>query len=136
MAIPAGTDKEERHRVSAQEHQTQEDPRLDQEDQLPRRHRGDPTAHVEGTEITLALKDPVGKPARLSEKKTLVQKYCCCSGCSAKTLCIGLTGDTGCEVGLGFPTALIMGGRIKLAFNKEAAFALSTKKPGSFTQLF
>lgn len=79
MAIPAGTDTEKRHRVSAQEHQTQEDTRMDQEDQLTRRHRGDSTAHVEGTEITLTLKVPVAKLARLREKNIG----------SAKNLCIG-----------------------------------------------
>lgn len=62
---------------------------MDQEDQLTRRHRGDSTAHVEGTEITLTLKVPVAKLARLREKK----HWLC------KELVYWLTGDNGCGFG-------------------------------------
>lgn len=56
MAIPAGADKKKRHRVSAKEHQEEEDPWLDQEAQLTGRHRGASSTNVKGTQVTLALK--------------------------------------------------------------------------------
>lgn len=105
MAIPAGTDKEKRNRVSAQKHQTQENAWLDQEDELKKWNRSGSTAHVEGTEITLTLKIPVGKP-----KKTLDLK---------KNLCAGLTGDTRCGFGLAFPY---------INNGQEIAFAVGKKK--------
>lgn len=62
VAIPAGTGKKKRDRVSAQEYQTQKDSWLDQEAQFTRRHWSSSTTHVEGTEISLPLRVNVVKP--------------------------------------------------------------------------
>lgn len=117
LAIPAGTDQKKRNGVPAEEHQTQEDPRLDQEVELTRRHWGAPTAHVEGTEITFTLRVPIGKPARLSGNRHWIwnagsfQQRPCVLG----WLILGVAGFV-------MPNALMMGGRLK-----QVAFVLGWK---------
>lgn len=78
MAISADTNKKERHRVSAKEHQTEEDPWLDQEAQHTERHRVASETNVKGTQIPLTLKIPVEKLQDFGNREqTLIRNVSC-----------------------------------------------------------
>ena len=57
VAVSADPHQEARYGVPAQEHQEEEDPRLDQETEHPGRHRGHPAEDAEREEVADTLTD-------------------------------------------------------------------------------
>ncbi|KAG7456554.1 hypothetical protein MATL_G00237080 [Megalops atlanticus] len=82
LASPAGPYRQTRHRVPAQKHQADPDPRLAEEDQHEGWHRGDPEEDAEGTEVPHALTGCPAKRRSFAFPQFLVRRVSRCGTAS------------------------------------------------------